>query len=810
MRIQLLGKFLALSIILFLVVSFRASAQKLGTVSGNLVDEVGTPVSFANVSMLAEADSTLINGAVADFDGNFVFEGVDLANYILRITAVGYNQTFKNISLNAQQNKLSLGKIIVAQSVEQLEAVEVKGQRQAVERKIDRLVFNVESAVLTSGTDGLEVLSKTPGVVVDHEGNIKINGKDGVIVMINDKRSYLTGKELSDMLKSMNADNISNIEVITNPSAKFDAEGNAGVLNIKMKESKEKGYHGSVYAGMSQGRYPAANGGGNVYFRSGSFSGYAQADYRYNERFNSLNLNREFGSGVDTELFEQHSYISSRSSSPSLRLGLDYSIDENNVIGFMFNGFTKSGSETIKNNTQVKDHSGSLISGTYSDSHNDESFKKGSINVNYLHRFDTLGQKMTMDFDFSTFENLDEVLYRSQLLTKESDDEWQLARSYQPYGVSIVSGKVDYEKPLGDYKLELGAKYSHSLVDNEAKFDSLKQGSWEKDIYRTNDFIYEEGVAAGYANFSGQMGKLAFQLGLRSEYTLTNGRSSEENDLVDRKYIEFFPSVFLRHSLNKNHVLSYSYSRRINRPTFRQLNPFIFYLDPFTASQGNPYLTPQFTNSFQVEYLMFQRYSISLSYMHAYDVLNQLLLQDEENRVTIQTFKNLDLMQDLTLSLNFPITIAKWWEMNNNVVVYGNRFQTNDEDATMDDQQITLYAQTNSTFILGKGFRGEFSGMYTSPFLDGGLKIGEFCEFGAGIEKSFFNDQMSLNFKVKDIFRTRDISFESSQDGVVTYGNQRFDSNRYNITLRYKFKKGSKVNMRRRSQGNKEEERRVN
>ncbi|BDD04611.1 TonB-dependent receptor domain-containing protein [Aureibacter tunicatorum] len=804
--------FFRLSLFFFVVffLSHTGYGQINYSVFGQVIDENKVPVSFANIAIYNTADSTFFSGVASDSEGVFELGNLKKGDFNLCVTAVGYEQVCKPFIINGDVKRLDLSQIVVLESVKELESIEVVGQRQAIERKIDRLVFNVDNTILTSGEDGLEILSKTPGVMVDSEGNIKINGKGGVVVMINDKRSYLTDKELSDMLRTINAENISSIEVITNPSAKFDAEGSSGILNIVLKEMKEKGYNGSVYAGMNQGRYPGANAGANINFMSGKFSGFVQADFNFNEGYSSLKLDREFGSDENRELLSQDTYMHYRSNSPSLRASLDYSLDEKNTFGIMFNGYTRNNRLSIENETNIADHNQEPVSRIWSDAYGKDRFDMYSFNLNYIHRFDTLGQKITSDIDYSKFDNVEDILNRSQVLDLENDNEIEQSISSQPYIVDIFTAKVDYEKPIGNFKLETGLKFSHSLVKNDARFDSLKNGEWVLDKYRTNDFTYEETIPAGYANFSGPISdKLSFQAGLRVEHTITNGRSRQESDLVDRKYTSFFPSAFIKHDVHEDHSLSYSYSRRVRRPTFGQLNPFFFYVDPFLAIQGNPYLLPEFSNNVQVDYIFKQKYALSLSYHHATDVLGQLMIQDDESRMMIQTNDNLDLKQNFSINLNVPVTVAKWWEMNNTVSMFGNRFKTDNEYTSFDEMQVSVYVQNMNTFLISKTLKGEFTGWYVSPSIDAGMRIEHIYAFSVGLEKSFFKEQLSLNVKARDVFRTQQFEFSSIQDNVVTTGRQTYDSNRYQITLRYKFKKGSNVNTRSRSEGNKEERNRV-
>ncbi|WP_309937993.1 outer membrane beta-barrel family protein [Aureibacter tunicatorum] len=779
-------------------------------ISGRIIDENKEPVSFANAALLFSSDSTLVNGTASDEHGFIEIKNIEAGKYLLKISAIGYEQHIQPISISLDKIHHNLGEIIVRQSIKELESVEVIGQRQVIERKIDRLVFNVENTILTSGADGLEILSKTPGIIVDHEGNIKIHGKDGVVVMINDKRSYLTGKELSDMLKSMSADNISSIEVITNPSARYDAEGNAGILNIVLKEMKEKGYNGSIYAGINQGKYPGANTGANFNFRAGKFSGYLQADYRYYEGFDQLYLEREVGQEAEKEIVRQDTYNPYDFQTPSLRIGLDYDVNEKNIFGIMFNGYTRSRSVVYENITEIYNHNNQHISDIWSDSHSEMDFSSYSFNLNYIHKFDTLGQRLSVDLDYSNFENAEEAYYKSKVLSDATKDEIEEARSYQPYEVRIVSSKLDYEKPIGLYKLESGLKFSHSLVDNDVRFDSLKNNEWVIDKYRTNDFTYEEAIPAGYVNFSGPISKkITFQSGLRVEHTITNGRSKNENKLVDRKYTSFFPSLFLKYDIDDDHSLSYSYSRRVRRPTFSQLNPFLFFLDPFTGLQGNPYLKPEFTNNLQLDYIFSQKYAISLSYTHTTDVLNTLITQDNNAQLMIQSFANIDQRQNYSININIPVSVSKWWEMSNSLSLFGNRFKTDNEYTTLDQSQFSAYIQNINTFLIGKTIKAEFSGWYQSPSLNGSMKLDHIYEFTIGLEKSFFDERLSINAKARDAFRTLKFSGHSIQDNVTLDLRQSYDSNRYQITLRYNFTKGTKVQNRTRSSGNKEEQNRV-
>jgi hypothetical protein len=520
-----------------------------------------------------------------------------------------------------------------------------------------------------------------------------------------------------------------------------------------------------------------------------------------------------------TTYFHQHNRQTSKFSNNSYKVGVDYYLDKKNTFGFMANGFLNSGSMKVINDTDIQDvWAENGITQTFNRNvallnNRENSWKSMAYNANYKRTFDSTGRELTIDLDYSKFmgqgnDNIRNFYYNA---VGEETQVPLLLKSDIPSDVDIKSFKADYVHPLGKKaKLEAGVKSSYVITDNDVKFDLFKENSWIVDTTKTNHFKYTENINAAYVNFSKELSKVwSLQVGLRAEQTISKGNSITLNKVVDRNYLEFFPSVFLSQKIGKNHQLAYSYSRRIDRPSYQDLNPFVYFLDLYTYFQGNPFLKPQFTNSFQVSHTYKGGFTTTLGYSHTRDIFTQVTIQDDESQITKATMTNLDTRQNYNLGLSLPVPITKWWSTNNNVNVFYNQFQSVFLDEQLNNSQLALNFNTNHTFILPKDFTAELSGFYNSPFVEGILRGQSMYAVGFGLQKSFMNKKANLKLNVNDVFNM--MRFR----GAINYANMdlrilnRWESRQARVTFTYRFGKGDVKPARRRSTGTESEQNRI-
>lgn len=806
-------------VILFLLFFSGATvwAQGGGTIKGTVTDAHGQAVEYATVMLLQATDSSLVKGAISDSLGRYQFEKVPRGRYILSARMVGFAQaTSRQVEVIESTQSYSMPALQLAEQAQQLQEVAVEAQRPLLEQHADRLVVNVEGSILAGGGTAMEVLEKSPGITIDRDDNISLKGKQGVIVMIDGKQTYLLSQEVANMLRCMSSEAIEKIELITNPSSKYDAAGNSGIINIQTKKNSNMGMNGSFTAGTGYGRYGKANTGINLNYRQGKVNLFGSYNYRYNRGFSNTFIRDRYSiSEQDTSIFNQNNYRPFLSTNHQFKGGADWFVNDKNTFGFLVSGYSNVLALDIAGDATAVNPSGEqlLALESYNDAYH--GYNSLSYNLNYRRTFEREGQELTADADYSrfigeTFNTIDNYFYYGGQTT--TADSSQHLRSDIPSVIDIKVGKVDYVHPLGEKeaKLEFGVKTSMVTTDNDVHFDVRQGENWQTDRGKTNHFIYQESIHAGYANWSGKLGQYILQLGLRAEQTSFKGESITMDSVVENSYLKLFPSVFAGRKLGEQHQLNASYSRRIDRPSYQSLNPFIYYLDPYNYYQGNPLLQPQFTHAFEFSHTYKGAYITSLGYSRTTDVLTQITEQDDVTKVTKMTTLNLQSLTNVNLTISAPVTLFKWWNMTNNLNAYYNEFSGPYLGETISNAQFSMNLNVNNRLSLPAGFTAEIGGMYNSPGVFGISRIRSRYMLNAGIQKTFWDKKASLKLNVNDVFQTmrfeQEVQFANMNYRTIA----RWESRKAFLTFTYRFGNTNVKPERRRSTGSEEEQNRIN
>ncbi|GAA4465950.1 outer membrane beta-barrel family protein [Nibrella saemangeumensis] len=744
-----------------------------GTVSGEVRDAAGRPLEFVTMLLLRANDSTLVKGAISDASGQYTIDNVAAGSYRVATSLVGYQKVFSAvIAVDADHPKVIVPALGTKEDTRTLGEVKVTAKKPFIEQLADKTVVNVENSIVSSGGNALEVLEKAPGVQVDSQNDrISLKGRDGVLIMIDGKQTFLSAAEVTNLLRNTPSNSIQSIEIITNPSAKYDAAGNSGIINIKMKRgTNQDGTNGSASLGGGYGRLPKANGGLTLNHRQGNWALFGNYNYDYREAFGTIDAYRYFKEGNSVR---NKGYRPSEFSGHTFKTGADYFLGKKNTFGFMLNGMVNSNRAQINNDNYLYDSQNSLQSLLTMINTSKRTMQRLAGNVNYKHTFDSSpnggsGKELTMDLDYSRFSinPRDNMVTRTFNAVNEETAPALFQRNTTQSEVIIRAAKLDYVHPLGkSAKLEAGWKSSYVTTDNDVRFEQQTAGDWQIDPNRTNQFVYNETIHAAYLNGSKDWGKWSVQGGLRMEHTNSVGNSVTMNKVVDRSYTNLFPSVFVTQNISKDHQLRYSYSRRIDRPSYQDLNPFIYILDPYTFTQGNPFLRPQYTNALQAAYTYKGATNISLGYNRTLDVITHLPEQNDETKVTRQSVINLNTLHNYSLSVGFPVTITKWWNMRQSIDLYYNKYNAEYLNQKLDYSQLAANLTMNHNFVLPNGFTAELSGFYSSPGLYGILKPKSIYAVNMGVQKSFWDKKANLRVNVNDIFFTQKFR------GVIDYGN---------------------------------------
>lgn len=769
-----------------------------GKVNGTVIDGNTKTIESATITLLRFADSTVVKMSVADKTGHYSFESVTEGKYFVSITAIGHVKGFsETFTVNAANSTVTVKTIELIPQPKSIGEVTVIAKKPLIEQKLDRTIVNVEASVTNVGNSALEVLEKSPGITVDKDGNISLKGKQGVVVLIDGRPSYLSGADLASMLRSMSASQLEQIEIMTNPPAKYDAAGNSGVINIKTKKNKQFGYNGSVTTGFTQGQFPRFNEAVNFNYRNGKLNLFTSLNYSRNHKREQLMISRNFRESVTKDIvsiFDQDSHMENESHFYSGKIGLDYNASKKTTIGFVLNGFYNPSTWKSTSITDIYTPEKLLTNQSRSFSQNDEKWKNFSSNVNFRTAIDSAGQELTADLDY--------VQYRSTsiqpLVSSYYNNTGSLISGPDtlmgmlPQDITIYSAKADYTLPLKKgAKFEAGLKSSYVETDNDANYDSLQNGQLVHDYNRSNHFIYKENVNAAYVNYSRPFGKKwSGQFGLRLENTNANGNQLSTGVVFKRNYTQLFPTAYLQYTANEKNSFVINYGRRINRPDYQDLNPFIHFLDRYTFEQGNPNLKPQFSHNIELSHTYKGFLTTTLNYSTTTDIIQQVIEQNELSNETFIKKANIASRNQYGISISANKQIKKWWSGNIYVNASNNHFKgiVNNEPISLGVNMVMM--QVQQQFKWGKGWGAELSGFYRSKGLEGVIFIKPIAQFSAGFSKQVLKNKGSVRLNVRDIFagnRFKGYSKYGNVDAKFTDVN---DSRAVSLSFNWRFSKG--------------------
>jgi hypothetical protein len=801
--------------ITIIAMSLVSHAQvKNSRVSGQVIDGTQKIVESSTITLLRLKDSSVAKISVADKNGKFEFDDVPEGKYVVSISAVGHQKGFsETFEITSDKAVINLKIIELIPQSKILTGVTVTSAKPLIEQKIDRTVVNVEASVTNVGSSALEVLEKSPGVTVDKDGNISLKGKAGVQVYIDGRPSYLSGADLANMLRSMSSTQLDQIEIMTNPPAKYDAAGNSGVINIKTKKNKQFGYNGSATVGYTQGFYPRFNEAFNFNYRNSKINVFTNLNQNYNHHFEELDIQRNFRQADTkqiTSTFDQVAFMKNEHIFYSGKVGLDYFASKKTTIGFVINGFENPSSWISKNNTDIYDPNGILTNKTKAYTRNDNLWKNFSSNINLRHAFDSTGQELTADLDYISYTSgsnqplISSYYDKNGLLIQKPDT----LMGFLPQNIKIYSGKIDYTLPLKkDAKFEAGIKSSYVKTDNNAVYDSIQNGQTVHDYNRSNHFVYEENINAAYVNYSRPFNKKwNGQFGLRLENTQAKGNQITSGQKFDRNYTQLFPTVYIQYSMNEKNQFGINYGRRIERPNYQDLNPFIHFLDRYTYEQGNPNIKPQFSHNIELTHTYGGFLTTTLNYSNTTDIIQEVIEQHETTNETFIKKANIAKLNQVGISVSAYKQIKKWWSGSIYVNAFTNQFEGVVNNTNVKVGVTSLMLQNQQQFKFDKGWAAEVSGFYRTKGLEGVIFIQPLGQLNMGLSKQVLKNKGSVRFNISDIFSTMNFKGYSRYSNVDAqfqdYNHQRSVS----ISFTYRFSKGKMNGSNQRKKGSADEE----
>ena len=784
-------KQLLTTLALFLLLTYNCIAQNnLASISGKVVNYDGKPVPSASIALHSAKDSSLIKAIVNSTDGEFEMQELKPGKYFLAVTSVGYKQGgSKNFDLKGAQSYF-LAPITLSTDHTKLTDVDIQSKRPMIEVTADKTIFNVEGSINANGSNAFELLQKSPGVTTDKDDNISLKGKNGVRIYIDGKLSQMAGNDLAEFLRSINSADLEAIEMISNPSAKYDASGNAGIINLRLKKNKNFGTNGSISAGAGFAHSPKANSSFNINHRDKTINIFGNYSNNFGQRRTFQNLYRIQNDTV----YDQHTINYSDPHIHNFKAGMDFFINPKNTIGFVVNGnfnnatYSNNGYALIMKNGTSSPQKILFASGVSND-------ERSNLNYNINYRYATpKGTELLIDADLGRFRSKTSSLQPNYYKSPSGSLlEEKIYRNSTPTDIDIETFKIDYETSAGKGKFGIGGKYSNVKTKNVFDFYNVLSGMNVMDSNRSNKFNYTENINAGYINFSSPLGKMwNMRAGVRMENTISEGDLKslypKPDNNVKRNYVDFFPSGALSFTPNEKNSFNLSYSRRIDRPNYVDLNPFEDKIDELTYQKGNAFLRPQYTNIFEFTHTYKSLFNTSLSYSHIKDFRTNIIDTTERNRV-FRTVKNLASQDIFNFNFTTPFDITKWWKAfftgNANRAQYKADFGVNKK---IDISLFAYSLYTQQSFTVTEGLTFELSGFYNSPTIWGGsFKRDPNYSADAGFQKTLFKKKGNLKIVYTDVFKTQNFRGISDFGGVYLDISGRGESTQLRINFTYRF-----------------------
>ena len=771
--------------------SLVAQAQ----ITGRVTDSAGYSMRFSEVLLLKAADSAIITGTTADTSASFNLKTATTGDFRILVAYPGYKKLYSNVFTITQPGQShNAGIMILHSDSHPLYGITITAQKPFMEQKIDRTVFNIESNVVFAGSNALEILAKLPGVSVDNNDNIKVAGRPGIMVMIDGKKSYMSATDLAQYLKGLDANQVEKIEVITNPSAKYDAAGSA-IINIVLKKDKNLGFNGNVFTTYNQGiKWGNYNGfNANYRIKKWNFFGGGGFGIHYNlwydnitNTFNptSVNPQQVFTANNSNQLFGKNYNV---------RGGIDFTPTDKQTITIQANGGAGEDAGYKNTNTNMYGSGSELDSSLYRQGNVQGNWIWQDYALNYTYKIDTTGRELTASVDYSPFFNGD----NGQNYTYYYTSAGQYLRpstllTYSlPVNGTVWAAQADYSNPIGtNNKLDFGLKGSIVSVDNNDQFWNVENGITDIDTTKSNHFIYKENIYAGYFNYYHKFSeKLEIQLGLRGEETQITGTQYVHDTSFTRNYFNLFPSAFVTWKLNDNNSFNFSYSRRIDRPDYGELNPFIQYIDPYTYYAGNINLLPQYVDNFEIKYTYKTWLNAGLRYSYYVNVEAPLYTQNDSTHITYRQLGNLGFFDEGDFSVTATIPITPWFTTITTSDLYYNNYIGTIQGGGYSNVGYIWQPNTINTFRLKKGWSADVTFRYSSRNLNGPSITEPFYVVEAGIKKQFGGGRGTVSLNCSDVFWSNRQKTIYDFNGVNNVEYNYWDSRRVRLTISWKLGK---------------------
>ncbi|GAB3913790.1 TonB-dependent receptor [Mucilaginibacter boryungensis] len=783
--------------------NFAQAQSPEGKIFGQVLDDHKQPAIAATVVLVTAKDSATVKTGQADAQGRFVFSNIGNGAYRLQVRNVGF-KTYRSdvVYISTEKSLVNLTPITLQPGGTTLKEVAVTAQKSYIEQKVDRMVVNVGSSITNTGANALEALEKAPGVIVDVNGGISFKGKSSVMILIDDKPTYLSGDDLINYLKSIPASHLDQIELMTNPPAKYDASGNAGIINIKTKHSKIKGFNGSAAANAGLAKYWRTSESFNMNYRVDKINFFLLEGYSIQNSYRRLDVGRTYfdaGNNVRSS-YTEVAFFNPSFYNSNLKTGVDYYISPKTTLGVVLSGVISTGDNHNPVNSFLKNAAGKIDSTVVAENNTNYKNYNGGINFNYSHKYDSLGTNITADFDYVRYSNhRDQSFYNTTYNASGALGSNQNIIDNLPVYVNIWSGKTDYSLPFNKKtRLDLGLKTSYVNTDNAANYFNIVNNVTTVDNNNTNRFIYKENVNAAYANFSQEWKRFSLQAGLRAENTRVNahqlGNALGQDSSFVKNYTDLFPTAFVLYKLDSagSNSVSVSYGRRIDRPAYQDLNPFIIILDKYSAFTGNPFLRPQFTNNYQLSYSYKSMLVLSAGYSYVTDY--RVEYDYQKGDIFFANSINLGSRAEKNVAAITNLDPFKWWHFYLDAEYNWTRYKGQLGTIPVDNTTAYCFINNTNQFTLSHGWSAELTMFYVSPFTDSQFTHIARKQLNMGLQKKILNNNGAIKLSARDLFKGNYSAgnIRNVPGAAITYHN---DNANRSVTLGFSYNFGKSANI---------------
>lgn len=769
-----------------------------------VIDDSNAKISGVNAELIKVVDSTILGHTVSDGNGEIIFKIPSQSGlFFIKFSAIGYKKLVTSI-FKLDHNNLILPTAELEFSNKLLKELNVNAKRlkPIFERDAEKLTINVEH--LNVGNNSYDLLNNSPGIIYGNAGNISLNGRPGTRVMVDGKYLYLTGNDLDNYLRSLNLSLIQKVEIISNPSAKYDAEGTGGLINIILKTAVNYGISGNITSSFTQGRYAKFSESLSINYKQKKLTIGLNYSYSKNTSYEQADYNRLLQTTLKSSQFNQNIYSKIMGTGNLLNLSADYDFNKKKSIGFNIKSNIYSENIPQSNRNQISTNQ--LIDSILTSNNNTiNKLTNTSININYISKLDTAGALFSLNFDKTFYSNTAQYYYNILYYNNIEQEAYNALNfsSRIPNRISPMSFRIDFTLPVNKTStIETGAKLAFTNANNNIDYQS--SNNLLPIEIDNSKFKYDENIQALYVNYRKAIGKFRFSSGLRGE--MTYGKGITNNSVsFSKHYLNLFPTLFSNYKVNENNSISLALGRRIQRPNYRDLNPFTYLIDPYYYLQGNSGLKPQFSNYGELSYTVMKKYIVTAILSNTADLIMQIPKVNTALSTTTLVKENIGSYNNMGLTAYIPIKIKSWWANYLNLQYYYKKYETAVYPDVYINSGSSFRASISSNLTLPKMFIFDINGYYQSSAVQGVYKTDSYSNLNLGIKKSIGNFDIRIlwtdvlsTYKMRNLYNVADQTIDL---------HQYFDSKSIGITASYKFKVGNSLKNDKRNINTEEQQR---